>query len=271
MALVTGASSGIGRELARQLAAAGHDVALAARRVPLLEELAAEVRRDHGVEAFVVASDLGLPGAGKDLHGRLVAEGLEVAFLVNNAGGTLEGRYLDFTTDEQTGVLNLLAVNPAELVHACLPAMLAAGRGRVLNVSSLGAYWPCFPGISLYAGAKALLVNLTRTLAAEYRGQGVTFSVTVPFTTDTAFLDTPTNRRIVDRMPRFMVQTPEEVARLSLEGAARGAVVVHSSALNRAIAGLLKTLPPALVGRAIVAFMSLGRDDLPAARPGATS
>ncbi|WP_354700030.1 FabG-like 3-oxoacyl-(acyl-carrier-protein) reductase [Paraconexibacter sp. AEG42_29] len=262
VALVTGASSGIGVELARQLAAAGHDLALAARRTALMEQLADELRRNHSVRVDIFQSDLGRAGAGADLHRRIADAGLQVSYLVNNAGATLEGRYLDFTAEEQISIINLLAVNPAELMHLCLPGMLEAGRGTMLTISSLGAYWPCFPGITVYAGAKALVVNLTRTLDAEYGAHGVTFSATVPFTTDTAFLDTPTNRQIVGRMPNSMIQSPQRVASIAIDGAAHGRLVQHTSPLNRVLAGLLTVMPPKLVGRAILAFMSMGRDDL---------
>lgn len=258
VALVTGASSGIGVEIARALAAEGRDIVLAARRTELMERLASELEREHGVAVRVFASDLSRAGAGKELHRQIVDAGLRVSYLVNNAGATLEGRYLDFSVDEQIGILNLLAVNPAELMHLCLHSMLDAGEGSVLNISSLGAYWPCFPGISVYAGSKWFLVNLTRTLALEYRGRGVRFSVAVPFTTRTAFIDTPSTRKIVARMPAFMVQSPEHVARIALNGVTAGRVVQHTSMVNRVLAGLLKVLPPTLVGRAIVAFMSLG-------------
>jgi short-subunit dehydrogenase len=262
VALVTGASSGIGVEIARLLARRGSDLVLAARRTERMEELAGALRRDHGVRVQVLFSDLSRPGAGRALWEEVTGRGLRIACLVNNAGATLEGRYLDHATDAQIGVVNLLSVNPAELTHCCLPAMLERGAGHVLNVSSLGAYWPCFPGISVYAGCKWFLVNLTRTLAAEYRGSGVRFSCVVPFTTSTAFLDTPTNRAIVARMPRFMIQSPEAVARIAVDGMEAGRVVQHTSSVNRALAGLLRLLPPSLVGRAIVGFMSLGRDDL---------
>jgi len=260
VALVTGASSGIGLEIARALAAEGRDLVLAARRTDLMEQFASELEREHGVGVHVFASDLSRPGAGTELHRQIVDAGLRVSYLVNNAGATLEGRYLDFSTDEQIGIVQLLAVNPAELVHLCLPSMLAAGEGSVLNISSLGAYWPCFPGISVYAGSKWFLVNLTRTLALEYRGRGVRFSVAVPFTTRTAFIDTPSTRKIVARMPAFMIQSPEQVARIALDGVTAGHVVQHTSIANRALAGLLKVLPPTLVGRGIVAFMSLGEE-----------
>jgi len=262
VALVTGASSGIGVEIAKILAASGYSLALGARRVDLMKELAVELEQKHGVQVHVFHSDLSLPAAGRALYQELHEAGLRVAYLVNNAGATLEGRFLDFSADQQVGLINLLSVNPSELMHLCLPDMIERKGGHILTVSSLGAFWPCFPGISVYAGCKAMVINLTRTLATEYRGSGVKFSAVVPFTTDTAFLDTPTNRSIVAKMPSFMVQSPERVAQIAVDGANAGRVLQHTSFTNRVLAMLLKALPPSLVGRAIVAFMSIGRDDL---------
>jgi short-subunit dehydrogenase len=88
----------------------------------------------------------------------------------------------------------------------------------------------------------------------------------VPFTTDTAFLDTPTNREIVARMPKFMIQSPGKVARIALEGVEAGRIVQHTALHNRILASLLKLLPPTLVGKAIVRYMSIGRDDLEVSR-----
>lgn len=261
-ALVTGASSGIGRELAKQLAGQGRNLALAARRVELMEELARELETVHGIRAHVFASDLTRPDAARRLFEEITGAGLRIDYLVNNAGATLEGRYLDHSADAQRGNITLMALAPAELIHLCLPSMLEAGEGRVLNIGSLGAYWPCFPGISSYAGSKWLVLNLTRTLALEYAGEGVRFSICVPFTTDTAFLDTPTNREIVGRMPKFMIQSPETVARIALRGVEVGNIVQHTSMLNRTLAGMLKVLPATFVGKAIVRYMSIGREDL---------
>jgi short-subunit dehydrogenase len=262
VALVTGASSGIGVELARQLAAQGHDVALAARREAPMRELSRDLEAQCGVRTWVFPVDLAEPGAGRALHAQLTDAGLTVDYLVNNAGAVLEGRFLQSSTTQVAGNLQLLVGTPVELIHLCLPDMLAAGRGHVLTISSLGAFWPCFPGVSLYSGGKWMLVNLTRTLAAEYAGSGVRFSVTVPFTTRTPFLDTPANQAIIGTVPEIMVQSAEDVARIALTGAARGRVLQHTSMINRVIAKLLRMAPPGPLARAIT-VLTLDRREAP--------
>lgn len=258
IALVTGASSGIGRCIAERLAAEGYDLVLTARRLPLLEEAARDIEHRSGARCTVIQSDLAAVDGAQKLIADVRARNLQIDYLVNNAGITVEGRFLDHDWDAQRAFVQLMSTAPSELIHAFLPAMLAARRGTVLNVASLGAFWPCFPGITLYAGAKSFLVRLTNTLAIEYAGSGVGFTVLCPFTTRTAFIDTPNTRGIVEKMPGFMIQSPETVARIGVEAAARRKVIAHTSTLNHALAIGLTVMPPRLIAAGIVRFMALG-------------
>ena len=262
VALVTGASSGIGRDIALQLAKDGYDLVLTARRLPLLNELAEHIEQTTGSQVVVIAGDLSQPDGATTLAEQIQAQGIEINYLVNNAGFTLEGRYLDHDWEAQRAFVQLISLTPAELIHHFLPDMLANGDGKILNIASLGAFWPAFPGISLYAGAKSFLVRLTNTLAVEYANSGVTFTVLCPFTTRTAFLDGPTITPIVDKMPNFMIQSPEHVARIGLNAVKRGRTVQHTSLLNHTLATLLTVLPASLVQRGLVKYMSLGKPDL---------
>ncbi|EHB45311.1 short-chain dehydrogenase/reductase SDR [Mycolicibacterium rhodesiae JS60] len=261
-ALITGASSGIGLEIAWLLARDGYDLVLAARRLSMLEEHASAIEQATGQNVVPLRSDLSEPDGASKLIDEIRARELHIDYLVNNAGVTLEGRYLDNGWDAQRAFVQLMSLTPAELTHRLLPAMLERGSGVVLTVASLGAFWPAFPGISLYAGAKSFLVRMTNTLAVEYARSGVTFTVICPFTTRTAFLDGPTIAPIVGKMPKFMVQSPELVARIGVAAVRQGKTVVHTSLLNRVLAATLTVLPSPLVNRALVRFMSLGRDDL---------
>jgi len=258
LALVTGASSGIGRSIATQLAAKGYDLILAARRMPLLEEAAREIGLATGAHCIPIRSDLSAPDGAQALVAEIRRRNLRVQYLVNNAGVTVEGRFLVHDWEQQRAFVQLMSTTPAELIHAFLPDMLEARSGKVLNIASLGAFWPSFPGITLYAGAKSFLVRLTNTLAIEYLGSGVTFTVLCPFTARTAFIDTPNTRGIVEKMPDFMIQSPETVARIGIEAVEKGTVIAHTSLLNRALAVVLTVLPPRLIGVGIVRFMALG-------------
>ncbi|TAM70245.1 SDR family NAD(P)-dependent oxidoreductase [Mycobacterium sp.] len=261
-ALVTGASSGIGLEIAWLLARDGYDLVLAARRLPLLEQHAAAITEATGQTVIPLRSDLAEPDGASTLVDAIQARNLRIDYLVNNAGVTLEGRYLDNDWESQRAFVQLMSLSPAELTHRLLPAMVDRGHGAILNVASLGAFWPAFPGITLYAGAKSFLVRLTNTLAVEYARTGVTFTVICPFTTRTAFLDGATIAPIAEKMPKFMIQSPELVARIGVESVRQGKTLVHTSILNRVLAGVLTVLPVPIVNRGLVKYMSLGRDDL---------
>ena len=257
LALVTGASSGIGRALADLLARQGYDLVLTARRMPLLEEAAREISEASGVRCTPIRSDLSAPDGAQALISEVRRRELRVDYLVNNAGVTVEGRFLDHAWDEQRAFVQLMSTSPAELIHAFLPDMLAARNGKVLNIASLGAFWPSFPGVTLYAGAKSFLVRMTNTLAIEYAGTGVSFTVLCPFTTRTAFIDTPNTRGIVEKMPGFMIQSAETVARIGIEAVDKKKIIAHTSALNHALAILLTVLPPRLISAGIVRFLAL--------------
>jgi short-subunit dehydrogenase len=259
VALVTGASSGIGRSLAELLAARGHDLVLTARRLPLLEQAAQEIENKSGARCVVIACDLAAPDGASQLIAEVRRQKIPIDYLVNNAGVTVEGRFLDHDWERQRAFVQLMSTAPAELIHAFLPDMLSAGTGKILNVASLGAFWPCFPGITLYAGAKSFLLRLTHTLAVEYADSGVTFTVLCPFTARTAFIDTPSTRGIVEKMPAFMIQSPEKVALIGIDAVEKKRVVAHTSALNHALAIGLTTLPPRLIAMGITRFMALGQ------------
>lgn len=261
VALVTGASSGIGRCIALQLAQEGYDVVLTARRLELLNELAAEIERTGDSRCVTIPLDLAASDGASRLIEQVRALNIPINYLVNNAGVTVEGQYLDHDWEAHRGLSQLMSIAPAQLIHHFLPDMLEKRDGNVLNVASLGAFWPCFPGITLYAGAKSFLVRLTHTLAVEYAESGVRFSVVCPFTTRTAFIDTPNTREIVKRMPGFMIQSPETVARIAIDGVRRQRVVQHTSALNHALAILLTCLPPRWIAAGIIRYMALGKSD----------
>jgi len=258
IALVTGASSGIGRSIAELLAKDGYDLILTARRLPLLEKAGQEIGHATGARCIPVQCDLSAVDGAKRLIDEVRARDLRVAYLVNNAGVTVEGKFLDHDWEDQRAFVQLMSTSPSELIHAFLPEMLAAKKGKILNIASLGAFWPCFPGITLYAGSKSFLVRLTHTLAVEYARSGVTFTVLCPFTTRTAFIDTPLSRGIVAKMPAFMIQSPEVVARIGLDAVKNKKVVAHTSLLNHSLAILLTTLPPRWITAGIERFMALG-------------
>jgi short-subunit dehydrogenase len=185
LALVTGASAGIGLELARILAREGHDLILVARRETQLKELAAELDDRYGARSTVVAVDLADADA-VDRIADAVGADTEVDVLVNNAGFGGVGA---FATRERDDDLRMVAVNVValtDLTKRFLPGMVARGRGRVLNVASTAAFQPG-PFMAVYYASKAYVLSLSQALAEETSGTGVTVTCLCPGVTDTEF------------------------------------------------------------------------------------
>jgi short-subunit dehydrogenase len=185
-ALVTGASSGLGEEFARLFAGDGVDLVLVARRGDRLETLAAELRASRKVSVQVIAADLAAPGEVERVIREVQAQGLEIEFLVNNAG---LGNVAAFAESNLATQLMMVDVNIRALVrltHAFLPAMLTRRRGRILNIGSTAGLQPG-PYGAVYYASKAFVNSFTEALAHELRGTGVTATVSLPGATATEF------------------------------------------------------------------------------------
>src|SRR6185436_5398402 len=173
LALVTGASSGIGDAFARALAARGCDLALTARRTDRLEALAAELSAGHGIEAFAIAQDLAILDAHIPILAAVAARGRHVDILVNNAGFSIPQSFAAVPWSAQRDFLMTLVVNACGLAHAVIPGMAERRSGRIINVASLAGFAPGVAGHSLYPGAKSLMISFSQALDAEYRAQGL--------------------------------------------------------------------------------------------------
>jgi short-subunit dehydrogenase len=181
LALVTGASSGLGAEFADQLAARGHDVVLVARSEGRLEEVADRIRVRHGVQAHVLPQDLAEPDAARRVADALAARGLAVDLLVNNAGFGTCGRFEDIDPSREH---DEMMVN----VVALVPGMLERGSGAVLNVGSTAGYQPG-PYFAVYSATKVFVLNFSLALRQEYRGRGIKVTALCPGPVETGFFD----------------------------------------------------------------------------------
>jgi len=241
-AVVTGASSGIGAAIARELAARGHGVTLVARRAARLEELAAELA-GTGVRAEVAPADLADPNDRRRLASDLGDGDLEVAGLVNNAGLSTTGAVHNGDVHDELRMVEVDVAAVVDLTTRLLPAMVERGRGAVLNVASTAAFQP-LPGQAGYGASKAFVLSYTRALGGELRGTGVTATTLCPGPVHTEFGEvagfTPDE---VGMLPSFAWESPEAVASAGVEGMVRGHTVVVPGAANRVVAGLSRLTP----------------------------
>jgi short-subunit dehydrogenase len=245
--LVTGASAGIGRALAREFAARGHDLVLVARR--------GELRTAHGRRVEALALDL----LGPDAPWRVLAEtrsrGLDVGILVNNAGVAEGGRLAESDPRHLARMLQLNVSVLTVLTRLYLDDLLARGRGRILNLSSLAAYQP-LPLLAVYAASKAYILSFTEALAEELRGTGVTATALCPGITDTDLAEgawqAPFGK---EGLPPFLVMSPEEVARAGYRACMAGVVTEVPGPAN-AWAAAVAQWQPRWLARAFWGFVS---------------
>jgi uncharacterized protein len=190
LALVTGASAGLGALVARRLAERGSDLVLVARRADRLQSLADELGTAHGTEVHVVARDLAVASAGPQLAGAVrdrVGDRL-VDTVVNNAGFGMIGRFDQQDPDRLEQMLTLNVTTLSSITRAFVAPMVAAGRGTVVNVASTAAFQPT-PGLAAYAASKAAVLALTEAVAHELRATGVRVTALCPGPTSTEFFD----------------------------------------------------------------------------------
>jgi short-subunit dehydrogenase len=239
LALVTGASSGIGAELARQLAARKIDLVLTARRRDRLEALAGELTAQHGVKAAVIENDLNTMDGADRLVEELAARQLAPSVLINNAGF---GYFSSFVEQPREDVEALLQVNVRALTILCRrlgEQMAAAGRGYILNVSSFAGLAP-IPRYAVYSGAKAYVVGFSQALRHELARRGVKVCVLCPGFTRTEFHDVSGHEK--SRLMKLTELTAPQVARAGLNGLVRGKFLIVPGwwyKLNTLFAGLL--------------------------------
>jgi hypothetical protein len=231
-ALVTGASSGIGAAIARELATRGQGVTLVARREERLRELAGELEKS-GVRAEAIACDLGDAAERGRLQREIEANGCAVEVLVNNAGF---GGGVEFAATDPELLTRMVAVNVAavaDLATRFLPGMVERGRGAVLNVASTAAFQP-MPGSANYAATKAYVLSLSEALHSELKGEGVTVTALCPGPVRTEFTKVAGIEGSEESTPEILWMTAEQVAAEAIRGLERGKRVVVPGLINRA-------------------------------------
>jgi short-subunit dehydrogenase len=243
-ALVTGASSGIGEEFARQLAAKRYDVVLVARRKDRLDAIAAEISEAHGRTAEVMEADLSTKKGVSTAADRLKKG--DIAVLVNSAGFGTQGEFAQLPLGRETQELNVNIVALTQLTHAAAGPMIENGRGTIINLGSVGSFEPV-PYMSTYAATKAYVLSFSEGLHEELKPHGVTVTCVCPGVVHTEFQQQAGMDR--GKMPSMGLVTPQKVVTDALRGAAKKKAIVIPGAMNQAAAQMVRFAPRGLVRR----------------------
>jgi uncharacterized protein len=253
--LITGASSGIGRELAQCFAADGCRLVLVARRGRALESLADELRTIHKVDTRVVVADLARAEAPNQILGQLQHHGLKVDVLVNNAGFGAQGRFAELPLDRQLEMIQVNVTTLTHLTRLLLPDMIKRGRGGLLNVASTAAFQPG-PYMAIYYASKAYVLSWSEALATELVGTGVVVTALCPGPTETGFADAAGMKdSLLFKLSRMSARAVAEIGHRAFR---QGRVVAITGVRNRMLAFCVRFSPRWMVRR-IAGLLNKGR------------
>ena len=247
-ALITGASSGIGREFARLLAARQHDLVLVARGERELSELARRLRAQFGSNIVSLSVDLSSPSAAPQIHDYLLKHCIEIAALINNAGFATRGAFADSDLPTELAMVQVNIISLMHLTRLLLPQMIQRKHGRILNVSSICAFLPG-PLMAAYFASKAFVLSFSEALANELKGSGVTVTTLCPGPTRTNFCA----RAGLTRTKAFQcpLMEPEQVARIGISAMMKGRRLVIAGFRNR-----MRMLAVRFVPRGLLAYFA---------------
>ena len=254
VALITGGSRGIGFELAKQFARNQYDVVLVAHKKQLLTKAAVELNREFGCNVTPLNLDLYLQDSPKQLFRLIRDRGIHVDVLVNNAGIGVYGPFAESEIEKQLNMLSINILRLSEITHLFLPGMIERGKGRVINVASVVAFFAGGQNWASYVASKHYVLAFTKGLAKELSSTGVTMTALCPGPTTTDFV-TQTgvgNTKVYRWLPRL---NPVDVAVAGYRGAVAGKAVVIPGFTNKILA-FLGELPPRGIAQAVFTFLS---------------
>lgn len=252
-ALITGASSGIGWELAKLFAADGSDLVLVARREERLKALADELKDEFGVDVFVLPKDLSDPEAPGEIYEHLKREGIDIDVLVNNAGFGARGPFASLDTDKQVDMVQVNVVALTHLTRLFLPGIIERGRGGVLNVGSLAGFQPG-PNLAVYYATKAYVLSFTEALSEEVKNPNIKITCLAPGPVRTEFGE----KSELDDSLLFKMSLMDvgPVVREGYEGFRHGKVIVLPGIKQKLIPVLLRFTPRFLVRKIVKSLQS---------------
>ena len=247
-ALVTGASGGIGYELAKLFARDHYDLVLVARSRDKLEQLADELQKKHGIAVMVISKDLTSPSAPQEIYDEVQGAGVHVDILVNNAGYTIYGPFTETKWDEELGLIQVNITALTHLTKLFLPGMIASHWGKVLNLGSTASFMPG-PLMALYYASKAYVLSFSEALASELKGTGVSVTALCPGPTWTGFQSRAGIEGV--RLLRAGVMEVKPVALAGYKGLMNGKTVVVPGRSNQFLIQSVRFMPRNLLSRVV--------------------
>jgi short-subunit dehydrogenase len=264
VALVTGASAGLGAELARLFAADGHELVIVARRLSRLEDLASELEKAGAARVHILLEDLADAGAPQRIVGELAKRRLDVEFLVNNAGFGTMGTFAELDPQREVDVVRVNVTAVVVLTRLLLPAMIARKSGRILNIGSTAGFQPG-PYMAVYYASKAFVNSFTEALCVELRGTGVTATLCCPGATLTEFGRIAGNDK--SRLFQLGAMQPSDVAAYAYRAMLRGKAVAIPGLRNKLGLQSLRLAPRATVRRLVAALNRSGNSHASQVQP----
>ena len=248
LALITGASAGIGQAFAEHLASQGFDLVVVARRLDRLEALASRLESESQISVLPIVKDLSSRSAPAEILEAVRQQGREIDVLVNNAGYAIATGFQRTKWEDIAEFLEVLAIGQLEFMHLLIPGMRERGYGRIVNVASLAAFAPEFPG-SLYPAVKKFLVSASKACWLETHGTNVHITAVCPGYTWSEFHDVLGNRKQMNSLPSLMWQTSDAVAREGWRACEKNRPVVVTGLVNKFLRVVCHVLPVSLITR----------------------
>lgn len=253
-ALITGASTGIGYQLTRLFAKNGYNLVLIAKNKEKLQKAANTIKSDFNITPKIIDKDLSFPNAANDIYNELKSSNIEIDVLVNDAGCQVYGEFAKNDITQEINMLQVNAIFPTQLTKLFLPNMIKKGSGKILNVSSVGAFVPG-PLNDVYCASKAYMLSFSEGLAEELVGTGVTVTALCPGATDSEFAKTAH----IENTSLFEghLSDAKQVAKAGYDALMKGKRVVIPGFYNRTIMGMTKLMPRTWVARFAKRSMSI--------------
>ncbi|MFK8013395.1 MAG: SDR family NAD(P)-dependent oxidoreductase [Marinicellaceae bacterium] len=242
-ALITGASAGIGKEFAVQLAESGWNLLLIARREQTLKELSQELSQTYAIDAQYLVSDLANINQPQIIYNHCINSQLNIAMLINNAGYGVPGDFEKNKWSTHSDSLQVMLNSVVELCHLFYPSMLKNNFGRIVNVASLAGFAPPTAGHTLYGATKSFLIRFSHSLHLEGKDKGVHVTALCPGFTYTEFHDVNGTRSMVSKLPKFMWMRAKDVVKQGIKAVENNQPIKINGKINRTIAALSSALP----------------------------